>query len=108
MGSARRHYDEEFKRNAVDLCHTRGKSISEIAKDLGIGCSMLARWKREQEEYKDNVFPGLGKVRRGTDLEEENRRLKKELAIVQEERDILKKLWPSFQKSRDEISFYPG
>jgi len=52
MGSARRHYDEEFKRNAVNLCHTSGKSINEIAKDLGIGCSMLARWKREQKEYR--------------------------------------------------------
>ncbi len=98
MGRARRHYDEEFKRNAVDLCHTSGKSISEIAEDLGISCSMLARWKREQEEYKDSAFPGLGKARRRTDLEEENRRLKKGLAIVQEERDILKKAVAIFSK----------
>ena len=76
MGSARRHYDEEFKRNAVDLCHTRGKSISEIAKDLGIGCSMLARWKREQEEYKYNAFPCLCKVRRGTDLKDKTASLR--------------------------------
>jgi len=82
----------------VTFSHTSGKSISEIAKDLGISCSMLARWKREQEEYKDNAFPGLGKVRRGTDLEEENRRLKKELALVQEERDILKKAVAIFSK----------
>jgi len=31
--------------------HTSGKSINEIAKDLGISCSMLARWERGQEEY---------------------------------------------------------
>ncbi|OIQ10345.1 hypothetical protein MORE_26520 [Moorella thermoacetica] len=35
---------------------------------------------------------------RGTDLEEENRRLKKELAIAQEERDILKKAVAIFSK----------
>jgi len=82
----------------VTFSHTSGKSINELTGDLGIGCSMLARWKREQEEYKDNAFPGLGKVRRGTDLEEENRRLKKELSLVQEERDILKKAVAIFSK----------
>ena len=61
-----------------------------------------------QEEYKDNAFPGLGKVRRGTDLEEENRRLKKELALVQEERDILKKAVAIFSKVPKWNTYFPG
>ncbi|WP_338826103.1 IS3 family transposase [Neomoorella thermoacetica] len=91
MGDSRRKYDEEFKRNAVELCRTSGKTTSQIARDLGINSSMLNRWRREQVKYGERAFPGIGKQMRGTDLEEENRRLKKELAIAEEERDILKK-----------------
>ena len=99
MGESRRKYDEEFKRNAVELCCTSGKTASQIARDLGINSKMLNRWRREQEKYGERAFPGLGKQMRGTDLEEENRRLKKELAIAQEERDILKKAVAIFSKT---------
>ncbi|OIQ10955.1 transposase [Moorella thermoacetica] len=99
MGESRRKYDEEFKRNAVELCRTSGKTTSQIARDLGINSSMLNRWRREQVKYGERVFPGIGKQMRGTDLEEENRRLKKELAIAQEERDILKKAVAIFSKT---------
>jgi transposase len=98
MGDSRRKYDEEFKRNAVELCRTSGKTASQIAYDLGINSSMLNRWRREQVKYGERAFPGIGKQMRGTDLEEENRRLKKELAIAQEERDILKKAVAIFSK----------
>jgi len=37
---------------------------------------MLARWKREQEEYKYNAFPCLCKVRRGTDLKDKTASLR--------------------------------
>jgi transposase len=90
MGEVRRQYDEEFKRNAVELTRKTGKKVSQVAEDLGINSSMLVRWRMEQESYGVRAFPGQGKLTKGTDLEEENRRLKKELAIAQEERDILK------------------
>jgi transposase len=90
MGEARRHYDEEFKRNAVELSRKNGNAVSRVADDLGINSSMLVRWRMEQESYGVRAFPGQGKLTKGTDLEEENRRLKKELAIAQEEHDILK------------------
>jgi transposase len=99
MGETRRYYDEEFKRNAVELTYNSGKTIRQVAGDLGINVNMLGRWRREQASYNDRAFPGVGKQRRGTDLEEENRRLKKELAIVQEERDILKKAMAIFSKT---------
>ena len=95
----RRRYDEEFKRNAVELTYNSGKTVSQVARDLGIDITMLGRWRREQARYGDRAFPGVGKQRRGTDLEEENRRLKKELAIAQEERDILKKAMAIFSKT---------
>jgi len=108
MGESGRKYDEEFKRNAVELCRTSGKTTSQIAQDLGINSSMLRRWQREQSKYGERAFPGIGKQMHGTDLEEEKPPSKKELAIAQEELDILKKLWPSSPKHRDEISVYPG
>lgn len=98
MGETRRQYDEEFKRGAVELSRTSGKSTSKVAQDLGINVSMLNRWRREAKNYGDRAFSGLGKRRRGTELEEENLRLKKELALVKEERDILKKAVAIFSK----------
>ncbi|BCV20786.1 hypothetical protein hamaS1_08550 [Moorella sp. Hama-1] len=47
MGEFRRKYDEEFKRNAVELCRTSGKTASQIARDLEINSSTLNRWRRE-------------------------------------------------------------
>lgn len=41
MGESKRKYDEEFKRNAVELCHTSGKTTSQIAQALGgLGASL--------------------------------------------------------------------
>ncbi len=98
MGEIRRQYDEEFKRNAVELTRKNGNTVSRVAEDLGINSSMLVRWRMEQESYGVRAFPGQGKLMKGTDLEEENRRLKKELAIAQEERDILKKATAIFSR----------
>lgn len=99
MGESRRYYDDEFKRNAVELTYNSGKTVSQVAQDLGINSNMLGRWRREQAQYSNRAFPGVGKQRRGTDLEEEVRQLKKELAIAQEERDILKKAMAIFSKT---------
>jgi len=68
MGESRRKYDEEFKRNAVELCRTSGKTISQIAQDLGINSSMLRRWQREQSQYGERAFLGVGKQMHGNIL----------------------------------------
>lgn len=95
MGETKRQFSEEFKRNAVELSYSGGKTVSQVARDLGISKSVLTRWRAEVAELGERAFPGKGKLTPGTPLEEENRRLRRELAIVQEERDILKKhSWP--------------
>lgn len=99
MGESRRHYDEEFKRNAVNLSYKSDKTVGQVAEDLGISRNLLFKWRQEYANYGDRAFPGQGKRKRGTDLEEENRRLKKELADVREERDILKKATAIFSKT---------
>ena len=43
----RRIFTEEFKREAVRLTETSGRTIMQVADDLGIGLSSLTRWKRQ-------------------------------------------------------------
>lgn len=97
MGEQRRYHSEEFKREAVELSYSSGKTIRELANDLGIHDSLLTRWRRELKTSGEKAFPGHG-VQKLTPQEEENLRLKRELAIVTEERDILKKAVAIFSK----------
>jgi len=88
MQNEHRAYEKAFKIEAVRLVQTSGKSISQIAKDLGIPDSNLCRWCRDHEERGEQAFVGSGHQ---TVQEEEIRRLKRELDLVRQERDILKK-----------------
>ncbi len=97
MAGTRRKYSEEFKREAVELSYNSGKTVDDMAHELGISRSVLNRWRREAKELGQQAFPGHG-VQKLTPLEEENLRLKRELAIVTEEREILKKAVTIFSK----------
>jgi transposase len=98
MSKERRVFTKEFKEQAVLLTETSSKSVSQIAKDLGIPENNLWRWKKELRESGARSFPGQGNRQQGTDLEEEVRRLKEELLTVTMERDILKKAVAIFSK----------
>jgi transposase len=76
---------------------TSGKSITQIARELGISDSTIHNWRKELAEHGKEAFPGKGHQ---TTLEEENRRLKKELERVQQERDILKKVVSIFSQDQ--------
>jgi transposase len=88
MQNEHRAYEKAFKIEAVHLVQTSGKSISQVARDLGISDSNLSRWCREAEGLGKQAFVGSGHQQ---PQEEELRRLKRENAILREERDILKK-----------------
>ncbi|HEU5374718.1 MAG TPA: transposase [Ktedonobacteraceae bacterium] len=75
----------EFKREAVRLAQTSGKPIAQVARELGISDTSLHQWRKELAAHGTKAFPGSGA------LEEENRRLKRELGRTRQERDILKK-----------------
>jgi len=88
----RRKYDDEFKRDAVAMVIRSGKSASEVGKELGINGNMLARWKQEHLDRMDQscgALPETGMT--PSEVEADNRRLRRELAYVSEQRDILKK-----------------
>ena len=59
MAEKRRHYGDEFKREAVRLVTEQGYGVSETARHLGINAHMLGRWKREVEaQQRVQPFPG--------------------------------------------------
>ena len=77
------------------LARTSGKSIVQVARELGISDTSIHQWRKELSEHGKEAFPGSGHQ---TPLEEENRRLKRELERVQQERDILKKVVNIFSR----------
>jgi len=84
-----RKYDSEFKQNAVKLYYASGKSYSVLSDELGIPTATLVGWihsgkYRTHEKNPGEPAPMTAEL-------EELKRLRKELAIVKEERDILKK-----------------
>jgi len=91
----RRKFDADFKREAVRLITKGGRRASEVARNLGISANLLHRWKQQFSEDPAHAFPGKGHLK---PEDEELRRLKKQLADVTEERDILKKALAIFSK----------
>jgi transposase len=92
-----RTYDQEFKINAVNLCLSSNGNYSEIAKDLGIPSSTLYSWLESHQKDGKEAFPGKGLLKAS---DAEIAKLRKELAHVREERDILKKALGIFSSLR--------
>ena len=99
METNRRQYSEEFKKEAVEYSLASEKSVKEVARDLGISHHNLDRWRTQYRKRGDLAFPGHGKENL-TPQEEKLRKLQKELADTQIERDILKKALAIFTKKR--------
>jgi transposase len=85
-------YSEEFRREAVRLLRTSGRSVPQLAKELGCSPTSLRNWAA-QREVDEGKAPGLT-----SDEREELRRLRRELRTVTEEREILKKAAAFFAK----------
>jgi transposase len=49
MGTARRQFTEEFKREAVGLLASSGRPLSQIAQELGIAASRLRAWRNKDD-----------------------------------------------------------
>ncbi len=94
MGT-RRQFSREFKVEAVKLVKERGVSITQAARDLDIHQTMLRAWIREIAADSQQAFPGKGVMK---PEQAEIERLKKEVAKLKMERDILKKAAAYFAK----------
>lgn len=82
----RQQFDREFKAQAVRLCEQGDVPIAQVARELGINVKLLYRWRTEAQQAGAAAFPG-----QGHSSDDEVRRLRRELARVEMERDILKK-----------------
>lgn len=87
MGS-RKQFPPKFKREAVQLLESGNRPASAIARELGIARNQLYKWQAELRARGAGAFPGSGARKERTT---EIARLKRELARVTDERDILKK-----------------
>jgi len=89
-------YTKEFRQQAVQLVIQENLSIPEAARRLNLPTNTLDNWMRK---YKAGKLGEIGKNYRPlTEVEMELARLKKELATVKMERDILKKAAAYFAK----------
>jgi transposase len=95
MGTLRKKYDATFKREAVQLATSLGKTDRTIERELGLYQGAIRHWREELEADPKNAFPGTGFLKPQA---EELRLLLRENAILREERDILKKAIAIFSK----------
>ena len=89
----RRQFTEEFRTQAVRLVLDEGKTVGAVARELDLTASALRQWVERARADRTGGKSGLTTAER-----EELARLRRELRIVQEERDILKKATAFFAK----------
>ena len=89
MDDKKRQFTKEFKKEAVEYSLSSGKTIQEVARDLGVAYSNLNRWRSQYRKRGELAFPGHDKENLASQ-EEKVRKLQKELTDTQIERDILK------------------
>ena len=84
----RKRFTKEFKLEALRLMKESGMPAAAVARELGIRRNQLYTWQEELSAHGEEAFPGHGQR---SARDDEVVRLKRELARVKEERDILKK-----------------
>lgn len=84
----KRRYTREFKLEAVRLYESSGKSMRAIEQELGITPYLLSKWVQQFREKETGAFPGKGKV---SEMDVELKHLRREVEILRQECDILKK-----------------
>ena len=75
---------DEFRQDAVRMALTSGLTRKQVADDLGVGMSTLNKWITAHRDT--NVVS-----QEDLDLAKENERLRREIRLLKEEREILKK-----------------
>jgi transposase len=95
MPERRRKFDPEFREGAVRIVRETTKSISQVARDLGINAGTLGNWVAHERAGRDGT-QGLS-----TDNVAELKRLRREVAELRMERDVLKRSVVLWVLSRD-------
>lgn len=97
MGRQRKNFTEEFKRDAVRMMRGRGsRTVAEVAEDLGASPNLFHRWAQKFD------WDAIAKRNAdGETLDQEVRRLRKEVEQLRVEKTILKKAAAFFAKDSE-------
>jgi transposase len=85
----RRAFSDEFKQEAVRMLRERraiGVSVTQIGRELDVRPDQLRAWAQQQERAGGSVRTGTGET-----LEQEVRRLRREVETLRQEREFAKK-----------------
>lgn len=97
MGIKRKKYSKQFKLAAIQMYENGEKSMAKVERELGITVGLLAKWREELLQAKDekDAFPGNGSL---PDSEARIRQLERENAQLRQEKEILKKVLGIYSK----------
>lgn len=94
---AKKQYTDDFKKEAIHLLETSGKTVTQIERDLGISHGLLRKW---QKRFQVNSKTSKLELSEVENSKAELRQMKRELEIARMERDILKKTVGIFSKDQ--------
>jgi len=89
MGAQRKYFSPEFKAEAVRRAASGDATVLEVARELGVRSDRVREWIAQAQGARRG--PGGAAGAAGLSLDEEVRQLRREVAQLREERDILKK-----------------
>ena len=95
-------YTQEFRRDAVDLVRSSGRPINEVARELGMSHETLRNWARKHEHQTSGSVPvAAGGGLSVADKDAEIAGLRRQVAELQVEKEILRKAAAYFAKEMD-------
>ena len=83
----RRKFSREFKIEAAKMVSECGVSVAQASRDLDVHQTVLRKWVKELSRSRREAFPGHGQMK---PEQQEIQRLRREVAKLKAERDILK------------------
>jgi transposase len=85
----RRSFTDDYKRQAVDLVASSGRSIGSVAKELGLRDSVLRRWVEQRGAGREPTAASRRPTTQAARLQRENERLRMERDILKNCRGLL-------------------
>lgn len=96
--NTRRKFTRDYKLQIVRLVKDEQRTPNDLEKDLGIDAGLIYRWIKDYEKNPESYLPGEGR----SSEKDELRRLKKKLSDISEENKILKKALAIFSKQQNQ------
>lgn len=92
-------YPEQFRQDAVELARTPGRTLREVGRELGVNHETLRNWVNAAKRAEQQATAGPGQAGQVSPEErEELRRLRKKVAELELEKEILRKAAQYFAK----------